>query len=474
MGRRLNVWERTSRRSDKERERQQNANQAERRRRDKAQARAREKERELQKAAQRRQQEAENRARAKQAVADAAEAEFQDWQEAEQRIERIATPRMGVKDVRARLTRALARKAFEPKPFGFPKMDPIAPYNLMEPAGPLAHVVQRFLDDVKKRVAADRQANPGPGRILLVAGWASVGLAVLVTIASFTSSGTGFASFFGLRGWAALIVGGLGMVKVSPWFDRRHLGQAWLRALTAVDPDASLVYEAESSRMKSEYEARRAAAQVAFEAAEKQRGVAFEKGEDVRIAMLIGLLADNLPTIQHTLQRFLDSVETTLPVSSEITGRATSSQSIDLAFMISDVDELPSQIAKLTKGGVTYRDKSESALDAQYRLVVNGIALRCAAEVLSFYPSVKNVRVDGYEVRRDDTTGKDYLQCILNFETTRAEIEKVESWEHINPIAVLDSHGAGSTWKKGEFAEQDPVTEIRIETEDDFTPEPVT
>ncbi len=474
MGRKLSSWERSARRSEKERERKQNASQAERRRRAKAHEREREAERKQQQNAQRRQQAAEERAQAKQDVADAAEAEFQDWQEAEQRIERIATPRAGVKDVRARLTRALARRTFAPKTFGFPRMEPIAPYNLMEPAGPLAHVVQRFLDDVKKRVAADRKANPGPGPILLVAGRASVGLAVLITIAAFTNFGAGFASFFGLWGWVALIVAGLGMVKVSPWFDRRHLGQAWIRALTAVDPDARLVYETESNRLKSEYEASRASAQIAFEAAEKQRGAAFEKGEDARIAMLIGLLADDLPTIRRTLQTFLDSVETTLPLTCEITGRATTNQSVDLAFMVPDVDELPSKVAKLTKSGVTYREKSESALDAQYRLVVNSVALRCVAEVLSFYPSVNNVHVDGYEVRKDETTGNDYLQCILTFETTRTEIEKIESWEHINPIAVLDAQGAGSTWKKGEFVEQEPVTAIKIETEDDFTPEAVT
>lgn len=471
MGRSLNVFEREARRRQKERERERNAGAAERRRKERKRASERERENERQLSLARRQQEAEKRAQAKQAAVSAAEAEYAEWEESERRVERIATPRASLKGVRERLSRSMARRPFPARTFMYPALAQFPPFRFGSPTGPLAGVVTPFMEEAKRRVAQELSTGLRPGGLILWCGRLLLGLAAAITVAAFVKDWAGFARFFGLWGWLASIAVGYSLVKFSPWVGEKHFERLCVRHLRALEPEARQAYESAIEEATKQHESDRMAALLKFEAEEAMRRKIFERLEDARIKFVIGVLADDLETIKSSLQVQLDQVERKLPVACEITGQVLDKENVDLAFMAPDADDLPKQVAKLTKSGVNYREKNEAALNAQYRYVVNGIALRAAAEVLSTYPSVQRVRVDGYEERLDDSTGGCYLQCVINVETTRSQLEKISSWDDINPVVVLETLDANATWKKGEFAECVPITGIHIETEDDFTPE---
>lgn len=470
MGRSLNFFEREARRRQKERERERNASAAERRRKERKREREREREYDRRRIQEQRQREAEKRAEAKQAAVDAAEAEYADWEETERRVQRIATPHASLKGVRDRLTRAMTRRPFPARQFAYPALTGFPAFNFESPSGPLANLVVSIRSEAIRRADVELNAGLRPEVVLSWCGRVLLGLAVAITVAAFVKDWAGFARLFGLSGWLGSIGLGYALAKLAPWVGEKHLARTRARNLGLLEPEARKAYEVAVQEASKRYESDRMAAQLKFEAEEAMRRKVFEKLEDARIQFLIGVLAEDVGTMKKSLQSQLDQIERKLPVACEITGRVLDKETVELAFMAPDADELPKQVAKLTKSGVNYREKTEAALSSQYRHVVNGIALRAVAEVFSIYPSVQRVSLDGYEERLDDSTGDCYLQCVINFEVSRAQLEKISSWDDINPVAVLESLDANATWKKGEFAECEPITGIRIETEDDFTP----
>ena len=154
MGRRLTYSERAARRSQEDRERRRRAREAEERREERAKKRERERQRAL----------------------NAAQEEFNEWQETEDALATLAAPKRSVRGTEARLRTGLSRHSFEPGQFVPEVFDarrfvpetfsPAPACNFDEPVGPLAAVVEPIRAAAIAKCAEKVKAEPGPGPAL--------------------------------------------------------------------------------------------------------------------------------------------------------------------------------------------------------------------------------------------------------------------------------------------------------------------
>jgi hypothetical protein len=478
MGRRLTYSERAARRSQEDRERRRRAREAEERREERAKKRERERQRAL----------------------NAAQEEFNEWQETEDALATLAAPKRSVRGTEARLMTGLSRHSFEPGQFVPEVFDarrfvpetfsPAPACNFDEPVGPLAAVVEPIRAAALAKCAEKVKAEPGPGpaleKVASGGGACCVALIVLRTRA-------GGALFTGVGGWLTVGVvaaASLVIAILAASMKSSRKARVWERIRADASAHAEMVYrDAEAARLNdfesrqasarkqfeaaesfrlADFQSRQAEARREFETAESARRADFEKEENARIAWIQGLLDGEIGVLKRALDRRIAKTRKALPVSCSVTGRVRSRTSVEIAFLAPDMEDLPQQVARLTKSGVSYRDKNDRELDNQYWLVVHGVALRYASEIMSRCPTVVEVRLDAYEERIDEAKGKPCLACILAHIAPRSGLSKIESWENIKPDVVIEESGGGSAWKRGEFVEQDPVTTLEIVDSNDF------
>lgn len=444
MGRRLTPAERAARRKEEDRERRRQAREAEERRRKMA----------------------ERKERSIRQAQDAAKAEFDEWKQVEDGITRLAVPKYRVGNARKRVEKGLNRRPFEPQQF-VPEPFEEGRFSLMEPTGPSAPLVEQVRFEAFARLEQEFKQNPGIGRAMHALAWVggAAGLVFLVMALRSASESEPFAKWL-IAG--AILVGALILGLTGSRMKRAQKERLW----SSIGADATaraerLFRDAEAIR-HLDFKNRNALALKEFHAVEASRLAQHDKREDARVAAVQGRLSGDIKALRRWLDHWIDKTSELIEAHFELTGTVVNGTRVDLAFLAPDEDELPQQMARLTKSGVSYRDRNDRELNEQYRHVVNALALRLGAEVLSRCPTIEEVRIDGYEDRIDEGRGTPYLACVLSFVARRSDLVEIGDWDEIRPEATIQEFGGSSVWKKGEFLEQEAVTDLKIGQRDDF------
>jgi hypothetical protein len=138
------------------------------------------------------------------------------------------------------------------------------------------------------------------------------------------------------------------------------------------------------------------------------------------------------------------------------------SATIEIAFLAPARTTMPSKVARKTKKAVTYREKSQAALDKEYRHCIAALALRLASEALGVLPTVRAVHLEGYERRVRPSDGHPQTACICAWVATREAIQGIDL-EQAESETAFASLGGQMKWTKGAAVERQPTGSIRLE-----------
>lgn len=348
--------------------------------------------------------------------------EYEEHQEREQEIDRIANDAPEVED-RERLYAELAqRRAFEPTPFVAP-----APPDSSARVYALRLRARQELETAaatfKPDVRALRKARLGAGAI------AVVGFGLLFAGGTIGYLAPVLVMIVGLVGVLVthLLVGNE-MTSQRVAF-RRSAEESTERelqvAIAAIaQEDAARAQEATGQAWEA-YQAQSRAAQAAHEREEEERLQALRE---------LG---------QGATERMRESLEAVLPlelpVPCGVSYRVVSSSTVALEIDLPEPTVLPTTEAKLLSSGkVSYKDKNAKRLREQYLRLAAGLIVRHASEVMLNLPTCQRVDVRAFRTMLDPVLGHVARSPVAEVEIDYAKLSPL-TMEGLDPLLALEN-----------------------------------
>lgn len=346
--------------------------------------------------------------------------EFEEHEEREQDIERIANDAPEVEDRDKLYVDLAARRAFEPDAFVAPK-----PPHSEAKARALRKQAEQ---DVEAAMASFRPDTRASLRVQIGAGAIAVGGGWAFLVPDFTSSSMPL---------AAIGVGIVGVV-VMQLEKMKHQERQRDAHRKAVEAQAHHVLEeglqalAHDDQVKGQKALQKA--QAAYDAANAAARAEFELEEDDRQQALRELADGSTP-------RMLEALEGALPLELPVTCAVNATvQSATVVCLDIDVPEptiLPASEAKLlATGKVSYKEKNEKRLREQYIRLVAGLALRHASEAMLSLPTCQCVSLKAFRTALDSSIGRPVRRTVLEVQFDYPTLAPM-TMDGIDPVTAL-------------------------------------
>lgn len=381
-----------------------------------------EREQERQRIAWEREAAAQQKQEAKAAQLRAWQLEYDEHQEREQDIDRIANDAPEVED-RERLYGELAqRRAFEPTPFVAPappdstvRVHALRTRALQE----LEHAVDTFQPEVrglrKAQIGAGAAAIVGFG-LLFVGGTIGYLVPVLVMIV-------------GLVGVLVMhLLVGNEMVAQRVAFRRstEESGEQRVQAAIAAIAREDAARAQEATRQAWE----------AYQAQTQMAQAAHERAEEERLRALQELAQGAADRMQEVLEGVLPLE---LPVPCDVSYRIASPSTVALEIELPEPTVLPTTEAKLLASGkVSYKDKNPKRLREQYLRLAAGLIVRYASEVMLNLPTCQRVDVRAFRTMLDPVMGHVARLLVAEVEIDYAKLAPL-TMEGLDPLLALEN-----------------------------------
>ena len=370
---------------------------------------------------------AEERERAQQRKQEAKESQLRGWQleyeehqEREQDIERIANDAPEVED-RDRLHAQLAeRRVFEPLPF-------VAP----EPPNTDAKVrkLRKDADQEAERAVASFQPRTREARLAQIA----AGVVGIIGLGlSFSEAKVG--SLFPL---VAILVGliGVGIAQLVAMMLAQGQRKAHKRKVRdevdgRLDKAISTLVHEDEVRTKTTLQKARATYEAETETARAE----FELMEDRRLQELSELRAGSTSQIKEALDT---SLPLELPVSCAASFVVQSSTVISLDIDVPEPSVLSTTEAKLLASGkVAYKEKNDKRIRDQYMRLVAGLALRHASEIMLLAPTCQRIELRAFRSALEPSLGRPERRSVLEVQFDYPTLAPM-TMDGIDPVAAL-------------------------------------
>lgn len=370
---------------------------------------------------------AEARERAQQKKQEAKEAqvlawklEYEEHQEREQEIDRVANDAPEVED-RDRLFAELAvPRVFEPPPFVPPK-----PPNSAAKAQKLR---RRAEEEIESALSAFRPDVRHTRWVQAVAAVIGIGGGVLCLAYDVVATGAG----------VVVTIGGVGSVVAAQLVADRQ-GQKQREAVRAeAERGANERLQQALEALAREDEERARAhlhnAKTVYETEITAARQAFDLEEQARLDAVGDVVKGDLDRMREALDAVFP-VE--LPVPHNVTFDVRSASVVGLAIDVPEPSVLPNTEAKLLASGkVTYKEKNEKRLREQYLRLVTGLALRYASETMLYLPTCQRVDVRAFRTMLDPSVGKPARRCVLEVQFDYPTLAPM-TMEGIDPVSAL-------------------------------------
>jgi hypothetical protein len=367
-----------------------------------------------------RQQALQSKQDAKDAQLRAWQLEYEEHQEREQIIDRIANDAPEVEE-RDRLYAEIAeRRQFEPEPFVAP-----SPPNTEAKARKLHQQADKevaaALDPFRPDTRAVRQGQ-------IVAGVVGIGGAGVHFTQAVPDSSIPLSAF--------LI--GLGGVVVAQFIAKGQATRQRAAVETKARQDAQGrlqealgLLERES---KAEAQAALQKARAAHDAASTAARAEFDREEDERLLALRELGEGNTGRMREALE---DAFPLDLPVPCKESFAVQSSSVVYIEIDVPEPSVLPMNEAKLLASGkVSYKEKNEKRLREQYLRLVTGLAFRHASEAMLNVPTCQCVELRAFRTALDPSIGKPMRRSVLEVRFDYPKLAPM-TMEGLDPMAAL-------------------------------------
>lgn len=334
---------------------------------------------------------------AKDAQLSAWRLEYEEHQEREQEIERIANESPEVED-RARLYSDLAeRQVFEPEPF----VPPIPP-NTEAKAGKLRKTAEQEVEEALESFRPDIRITRQLQAIAGVIAVGGVGLFFVPETSSTSLPGGAFIV-------GALCVVILHLIANSQIKSQRDIARNNAQQETQAKLQKTLATLAreDAEQVKLDLDD----ARMKYEAVTTKARSDFNAEEDARLLMVQELGTGDTLRIGEALKSILPLE---LPVPCEARFTVESSTTIVLEIDVPEPSVVPTNDAKLLASGkVTYKEKNAKRIREQYLRLVTGLAIRHASEVMLNVPTCQCVQLRAFRTALDPSLGRPTRQPVL-------------------------------------------------------------
>lgn len=335
---------------------------------------------------------------AKEAQLRAWRLEYEEHQERDLSIDRIANDAPEVED-RDRLYAEVAeRRTFEPDPFV-----PPPPLNREPEARKLR---QQAALEVKAVMDSFRPATRTTRRVQLIAAFMGVGGVGLHLAQSDGNSSMGA---------IAIVVGLVGVIVAQIVASDQASRQRRATEMKAQQEAHARLQEALAvldRETKAEAEALLQKARKAHEAATATARAEFDREEDQRQLALRELRDGNTTRMREALEA---TFPLELPVACTVRFNVESSTVVSLELDAPEPSALPTTEAKLLASGkISYKEKSDKRLREQYLRFVVGLAFRHASEAMLNVPTCQCVELRAFRTMIDPSIGGIARRLVLS------------------------------------------------------------
>lgn len=348
--------------------------------------------------------------------------EYEEHQEREQEIDRIANDAPEVED-RERLYAELAqRRAFEPTPFVAP-----APPDSTARVHALRLRAQQDLETAtatfKPDVRALRKAQLGAGAV------AVVGFGML-----FVGGAIGY-----LAPVLVMILGLVGLLVTHLLAGNEMASQRIAFRTSAEESGAQQVQAAIVAIAQEDAARAQEATRLAWEAYQvrsRAEQAAHEREEAERLQALGELGQGAANRMQEILEALLPL---DLPVPCSVSYRIVSSSAVALEMDLPEPGVLPTTEAKLLASGkVSYKDKNPKRLRDQYLRLAAGLIVRYASEVMLNLPTCQTVDIRAFRTMLDPVMGRVARVPVAEVEIAYAKLAPL-TMEGLDPLLALEN-----------------------------------
>ncbi|WP_437601428.1 hypothetical protein WMF28_07515 [Sorangium sp. So ce590] len=346
--------------------------------------------------------------------------EYEEHQEREQDIDRIANDAPEVED-RDRLYADLAeRRNYEPHAFVAP-----TPPNSEAKARKLRKQADH---EVEVALASFRPETRGVRQAQVLLGIIGIGGVCLSFVQGV--DGSSIPTY-------ALLVGIAGVV-VTQFVAVRQAKQQHDALQKTVEQDARDRLQEALDALAREDVARAqtvlATARAAHEAEIEAARTEFKREEDERLHALRELKEGKVTRMREALEATLPL---DLPAPCNVSFDVHSSTVISLSLDVPEPSVVPTTEAKLLASGkVSYKEKSEKRIREQYMRLVTGLALRHASEAMLNLPTCQTVELSAFRIALDPSIGRPTRQSILETRFDYPTLAPI-TMDGIDPVLAL-------------------------------------
>ncbi|WP_437949907.1 hypothetical protein WME98_03180 [Sorangium sp. So ce296] len=346
--------------------------------------------------------------------------EYEEHNEREQEIERIANESPEVEDRDRLYAELLERRAFEPALFVAP-----TPPNSKAKAKKLHEQAER---EVESQLTSFRPKVASVRRVQAVA-WAvlAAGLALFFTEAMSDSSAPLATIFIGVVGIVVTqVVATRQANHQRDTFQARVEQEVNLRLQEALE----VLTREDEAQAQAALQKARTTYETETEAAREE----FDREEDERLRSLHQLQDGDTGRMREALEAALPL---DLPVPCQVRFDVQSAHTISLELDVPEPSVIPTTEAKLLSSGkVTYKEKSEKRLREQYLRLVAGLAIRHASEALLNLPTCQVVELRAFRTALDPSIGRPTRRMVLELSVDYPTLAPM-TMDGIDPLRAL-------------------------------------
>lgn len=355
---------------------------------------------------------------AKEAERAAWKLELEEHEERERALRDIGNDSPEVEDRDGMYRELLQAQVFTPEVFSRPSL----------PQETAALIQTESLAELDARGRLFEAHYPGYVRVCL----ACLTMLLLALIALLVT-GPHFITISMVAGTAAA----LGLVEA---LRRRAVGLA----RTAFDAESLRRYESTMQQRLASAEAEHvAAAQERHDEEQRAASMSSASEEAARQRALAAVLAGQVDAMQAVLESVLP-LDLPVPCSARV--RVLDGEHVEMVLGLPPESVVPAESARLLASGkVSYKQKTKTIVQSEYRRVVAGLALRHASEAMLNLPTCRCVTVRGVVDGIDDSTGRKSVNELMRV-VYRFDVLAPMEMDGIDPVESLGHFDHDVSW----------------------------